>query len=89
METHKYLEKYFNGFLTSEEIMLTDITSKIQCIIIKYQLDHDMREDEMSKFLDLPLETINEINNDCHDFKLSELCRIAIKLDKMLEVKLV
>lgn len=28
METHKYLEKYFNGFLTSEEIMLTDITSK-------------------------------------------------------------
>ena len=48
-----------------------------------------MSEDEMSEFLGLPLETINEINDDCHDFKLSELCRIAIKLDKMLEVKLV
>lgn len=89
MKTNKYLEKYFNGFLTSEEIMLTDIASKIQCVIIKYQLDHDMSEDEMSEFLGLPLETINEINDDCHDFKLSELCRIAIKLDKMLEVKVV
>ena len=81
MKTHKYLEKYFNGFLTSEEIMLTDITSKIQCIIIKYQLDHDMSEEEMSKFLEQAEEE--------YILKLSELCRIAIKLDKMLEVELV
>lgn len=38
--------------------------------------------------LELPLEMVQGVSNGCHDFKLSELCKIAEKLDKNLEINL-
>lgn len=79
----------FDEFLSTEDILFTNFSSRISVTLTKYQIKHDMSEEKFAAYLGLPLEVIQEINNDCHDFKLSELCRIAIKLDKMLEVKLV
>lgn len=78
----------FKNYLTTEDILFANFSSKISAILMKYQIDHDMSEDEFATYLGLPLEVIQDICDDCHDFKLSELCKIAEKLDKNLEINL-
>lgn len=79
----------FDEFLLTEDILFAIISSNIATKLEKYRIEHDMSEKELTEYLDLPLEAVNSIDDRCHDFKLSELCKIAVKIDKMLEVKLV
>lgn len=78
----------FENYLTAEDILFANFSSRISVILTKYQIEHDMSEEKFASYLGLPLEAIQEINNGCHDYKLSELCKIAEKLDKNLEVTL-
>ena len=79
----------FEEYLTAEDILFANFSSKISAILTKCQIEHNMSEEEFAEYLDLPLEVVNSIGDCCHDFKFSELCKIAVKIDKMLEVKLV
>ena len=78
----------FDEFLLTEDLLLTGILSKLASIFEKYQAQHKMDEEEFAEFLDLPLETVNNIDDHCYDPKLSELCKIAVKLDKDLVIDL-
>lgn len=78
----------FENYLTAEDILFTIFSSKISAILTKYQIEQDMSEEEFATCLGLPLEVIQDICDGCHDFKLSEMCKIATKLDKNLEINL-
>lgn len=75
--------------MTTENILFANFSSKISAILMKYQIEHDMSEEEFITYLELPLEMVQGVSNGCHDFKLSELCKIAEKLDKNLEINLI
>lgn len=78
----------FDEFLSTEDLLSVGILSKLSTMIEKYQIEHNMSEEEFAEYLDLPLEVVNSIDDRCHDFKLSELCKIAVKLNKDLVVDL-
>lgn len=79
----------FENYLTAEDILFANFSSRISVILTKYQIKHDMSEEKFAAYLGLPLEVIQEINDGCHDYKLSELCKIAAKLNKNLEISLI
>lgn len=78
----------FDEFLLTEDLLLAGILPKIAVTLERYQTEHDMNEEELAEFLGLPLETVNSIDDCCYDLKLSELCKIAVKLDKDLKIDL-
>lgn len=78
----------FENYLTAEDILFANFSSKISAVLTKYQIEHDMSEEDFATYLGLPLEVIRDISDGCHDFKLSELCKIAAKLNKNLEISL-
>lgn len=82
-------QTYLKNYLTTENILFANFSSKISAILMKYQIEHDMSEEEFITYLELPLEMVQGVSNGCHDFKLSELCKIAEKLDKNLEINLI
>lgn len=47
-----------------------------------------MSEEESAAYLELPLEMVQDVSDGWHDFKLSELCKIAEKQDKNLGINL-